>query len=96
MLTAVTLLPALLAMWGGRIRPARPGSQRRADSGLFAWLSRVVQRRALVIVAVVAVPLVVAAVPFLHAHYQNPQNVEATPVVIDATGDLASGRTGIG
>jgi putative drug exporter of the RND superfamily len=72
MLAAVTLLPALLGMWGGRIRPARPGSQQRADRGLFAWLSRVVQRRALLIVVAVAVPLVLAAIPFLHVRYQSP------------------------
>jgi RND superfamily putative drug exporter len=72
MLAAVTLLPALLAMWGGRIRPARPGSQRRADRGLFAWLSRVVQRRALVIAVAVAAPLVIVAIPFLHVRYQQP------------------------
>ena len=35
-------------------------------------MSRVVQRRALLIVVAVAVPLVVAATPFLHARYQQP------------------------
>jgi putative drug exporter of the RND superfamily len=69
MLAAVTLLPALLAMWGHRIRPV-PAS--RVGTGLFASVSRLVQRRAVVIVVVVAVPLVVAATPFLHAHYQQP------------------------
>jgi len=69
MLAAVTLLPALLAMWGHRIRPA-PAS--RVGTGLFASVSRLVQRRALLIVVVVAVPLVVAATPFLHARYQQP------------------------
>jgi len=69
MLAAVTLLPALLGMWGHRIRPAPP---RAPSGGLFASVSRVVQRRALVIVVAVAVPLVVAATPFLHARYQQP------------------------
>jgi RND superfamily putative drug exporter len=41
-------------------------------AGLFASVSRVVQRRAVLIVVVVAVPLVVAATPFLHAHYEQP------------------------
>jgi RND superfamily putative drug exporter len=72
MLAAVTLLPALLGMWGGRIRPARPGSQRRADRGLFASLSRVVQRRATLIVVAGAAPLLLAGIPFLHARYQQP------------------------
>ncbi|HSR27994.1 MAG TPA: MMPL family transporter [Actinomycetes bacterium] len=69
MLAAVTLLPALLGMWGHRIRPTAP---RAPSTGLFASVSRVVQRRALLIVVAVAVPLVVAATPFLHARYQQP------------------------
>lgn len=72
MLAAVTLLPALLGMWGGRIRPASTGSRRGADRGLFVSLSRMVQRRALVIVVAVAAPLLIVAVPFLHARYQSP------------------------
>ncbi|HEV2895403.1 MAG TPA: MMPL family transporter, partial [Actinomycetota bacterium] len=69
MLAAVTLLPALLGMWGHRIRPTAP---RAPSTGLFASVSRMVQRRALLIVVAVAVPLVVAATPFLHARYQQP------------------------
>ena len=69
MLAAVTLLPALLGMWGHRVRPTPP---RAPSAGLFASVSRVVQRRALLIVVAVAVPLVVAATPFLHARYQQP------------------------
>jgi RND superfamily putative drug exporter len=118
MLAAITLLPALLAMWGRRIRPTRtqaelrpthleprpthleprpthpvrrrvprwgsvaePGKRARtvvhtppeaAGQGLFASLSRLVQRRALLIVVAVAVPLAVVAAPFLRAHYQQP------------------------
>jgi putative drug exporter of the RND superfamily len=70
MLAAVTLLPALLGMWGHRVRPTRAG--RETGTGLFASVSRVVQRRALLIVVAVAVPLAVAATPFLHARYQQP------------------------
>jgi RND superfamily putative drug exporter len=69
MLAAVTLLPALLGMWGRRVRPARAD---RGGSGLFATLSRFTQRRALLVVVVVAVPLAVAASPFLRAHYEQP------------------------
>jgi RND superfamily putative drug exporter len=69
MLAAITLLPALLGMWGRRIRPARA---RETGTGVFASLSRLVQRRAALIVVAVAVPLAVAATPFLHAHYQQP------------------------
>jgi putative drug exporter of the RND superfamily len=39
---------------------------------LFVAISRVVQRRAALIVVLVAVPLAVAATPFLRAHYQLP------------------------
>src|SRR5215217_3520568 len=69
MLAAVTLLPALLGLGDRRIRPVRP---RKTGMGMFAPISRLVQRRALLIVVVVAVPLVVAATPFLHARYQQP------------------------
>jgi putative drug exporter of the RND superfamily len=69
MAAAVTLLPALLGMWGRRIRPARGD---HAGTGLFASVSRLVQRRAPLIVVAVGVPLVVAVTPFLHAAYQQP------------------------
>jgi RND superfamily putative drug exporter len=69
MLAAVTLLPALLGMWGRRVRPARAD---RRGTGLFATLSRFTQRRALLVAVVVAVPLAVAAGPFLRAHYEQP------------------------
>jgi RND superfamily putative drug exporter len=94
MLAAVTLLPALLAMWGHRIAPAPPSRAplpRSGDplprvthpearstppgggrAGLFVSLSRLVQRRAPLIVVLVAIPLAVAATPFLHARYQQP------------------------
>jgi RND superfamily putative drug exporter len=70
MLATITLLPALLGMWGHRVRPTRAG--RDTGTGLFASVSRLVQRRALLIVVAVAVPLAVAATPFLHARYQQP------------------------
>jgi putative drug exporter of the RND superfamily len=70
MLAAVTLLPALLGLWGARVRPRARNAGARG--GLFAAISRLVQRRAVLIVVVVAVPLAVAATPFLHAHYQQP------------------------
>jgi putative drug exporter of the RND superfamily len=69
LLAAVTLLPALLACWGGTISPARPG---RGDRGLFVSLSRLVQRRAGLIVVVVAIGLALLAVPFADARYENP------------------------
>jgi RND superfamily putative drug exporter len=69
MLAAVTLLPALLGMWGRHIRPAAAADR---AGGLLARLSGLVQRRALLIVVAVAVPLVVVASPFLHARYEQP------------------------
>jgi len=75
MVAAVTLVPALLGIWGGRVRPGRAG---RSDQGLFYRLSRVVQRAAPAIVVLVAVALVVLAVPFRHARLEN-SGLEALP-----------------
>jgi len=67
-LAALTLLPALLGMAGGRIRPASP---ERPDHGAFFRLSRLVQRRAGVIVPAVVGVLVLLAVPFTQARVQE-------------------------
>jgi putative drug exporter of the RND superfamily len=75
MMAAVTLVPALLGIWGRRIRPPRAG---RSDQGLFYRLSGVVQRAAPAIVVVVAAVLVVLAVPFRHARLEN-SGLEALP-----------------
>ena len=64
--------------WGSVAQPGAEGAGASTTPwgdegrGLFASISRVVQRRAVLIVVVVAVPLVVAATPFLHAHYEQP------------------------
>jgi putative drug exporter of the RND superfamily len=76
MAAAVTLVPALLGIWARRIRAGtalRSGRPRagRSDQGLFYRLSRVVQRAAPAIVVVVAVLLVVLALPFRHARLEN-------------------------
>ncbi|HEX8134278.1 MAG TPA: MMPL family transporter, partial [Actinomycetes bacterium] len=84
MVAAVTLVPALLGIWGRRIRPesawrsARPHADAGSDHGLFYRLSRVVQRAAPTIVVVVAVLLVLLAVPFRHARLEN-SGLEALP-----------------
>jgi RND superfamily putative drug exporter len=75
MVAAVTLVPALLGLWGRRIRPGRAV---RSDHGLFYRLSRVVQRAAPAIVVVVAALLVLLAVPFRHARLEN-SGLEALP-----------------
>jgi len=75
MLAAITLLPALLAICSGRIRPPRA---RPADHGFFYRQSRVVQRFALAIVPLVALVLLLAALPFRHAELEN-SGLEALP-----------------
>jgi RND superfamily putative drug exporter len=75
MVAAVTLVPALLGIWGRRIRPGRAAG---SDQGLFYRLSRVVQRAAPAIVVVVAALLVLLAVPFRHARLEN-SGLEALP-----------------
>jgi RND superfamily putative drug exporter len=74
MVAAVTLVPALLGLWGRRIRPARA----RSDHGLFYRLSRLVQRAAPVIVVLVAALLILLALPFRHARLQN-SGLESLP-----------------
>src|SRR5215211_3499470 len=75
LVAALTLVPALLGMWGGRVRP-RPAHA--ADHGVFYRLSRVVQRAAPAIVVLVAALLVLLAVPFRHAELEN-SGLEALP-----------------
>jgi RND superfamily putative drug exporter len=68
LLTGLFLIPALLAVWGPKIRP-----QAGADSGqgTFGTLARWVQRRPAAVAAVCAVGLVALAVPFLSVNYGN-------------------------
>src|SRR5215213_11256817 len=75
MVAAVTLVPALLGLWGRRIRPARAVT---ADHGVFYRLSRLVQRFAPVIVVVMAALLVLLALPFRHARLEN-SGLESLP-----------------
>ncbi|HJU01746.1 MAG TPA: MMPL family transporter [Actinomycetes bacterium] len=90
MVAALTLVPALLGLWGRRIRPGRTvggsgGLKERSgnppvdrDHGLFFRLSRLVQRAAPVIVVVVAALLILLAVPFRHARLEN-SGLESLP-----------------
>jgi RND superfamily putative drug exporter len=66
-LTALTLTPALLGMWGHRIKGAAPAG----DRGNFARLARWVHRRPVPVVIVVGIALLAAGAPFLHANYRN-------------------------
>ena len=88
MVAALTLVPALLGLWGRRIRPGRgsgglllsPPENRSHSShhGAFFRLSRLVQRAAPVIVVVVAALLILLAVPFRHARLEN-SGLESLP-----------------
>ncbi len=65
---ALTLIPALLGLWGNRIKaPATVVS----DDGVFYRLARRVQRHPLPVIVVVALALAAAALPFLGARYQD-------------------------
>ncbi|MDQ0765305.1 MMPL family transporter [Streptomyces canus] len=62
MLAAVTLLPALLARFGGRIRPSKARSQ--DDEGrFFARLARFAQRRRIAVLVTVVPALLLLALP---------------------------------
>ncbi|HVI37713.1 MAG TPA: MMPL family transporter, partial [Gaiellales bacterium] len=66
LLAGLTLVPALLAGWAGRIRPVE---RQTADDGFFGRLARRVQRRPALVAVGVAALLVAAAIPFLKANY---------------------------
>jgi RND superfamily putative drug exporter len=75
LVAAVTLVPALLGLWGRRITPGQGTSR---DHGAFYRLSRLVQRFAPVIVVLVAALLVLLALPFRHARLEN-SGLESLP-----------------
>jgi RND superfamily putative drug exporter len=66
LLATLTLTPALLGMWGHRIRPGGT-----TDQGAFSALAHWVHRRPVLVVLVVAAGLLAAGLPFLHAHYRQ-------------------------
>jgi len=65
---ALTLIPALLAAWGPKLGAA---PRQNAEDGLFGRLARRVQARPAVAALGVAGLLAAAALPFLHANYDN-------------------------
>lgn len=69
MLAAVTLLPAVLATVGHRIRPLRTNER---SGRMFHRISTLVQRRPLLITIAVSSLLLVLAVPFFTARLQIP------------------------
>ncbi|MFG2472527.1 MMPL family transporter [Streptomyces canus] len=62
MLAAVTLLPALLAKFGGRIRPSKARSQDE-EGRVFARLARFAQRRRIAVLVTVVPALLLLALP---------------------------------
>ncbi len=68
MLAALTLLPAVMAMVGGRIKPMPAIVE---DRGRFYRLARAVQRRAGLVTVAIVVLLAVLASPFLGARFEN-------------------------
>ena len=69
LLAALTLLPALLALVGRRIRPA---AARTDGRGVFVRMSRFATRRPLVLTVVTGTVLLLAATPFLGARFAQP------------------------
>jgi putative drug exporter of the RND superfamily len=63
---ALSLIPALLAVWGAKLKPAH---RQDAEDGFFGRLARQVQRQPWLAAAGVTAVLLAAAVPFLHASY---------------------------
>jgi putative drug exporter of the RND superfamily len=63
---AVTLIPALLAAWGPKLKMAH---RQQAEGGFFGRLARRVQRRPVLAAAGISALLLAAALPFLHASY---------------------------
>ena len=68
MAAAVTLVPALLSIWGRKIKPSK---RMAPDQGFLYRLSRVVMRRAAYLVPVTMLGLLLLAAPFLQARSQD-------------------------
>ncbi|HEV2252350.1 MAG TPA: efflux RND transporter permease subunit [Streptosporangiaceae bacterium] len=66
MAAALTLIPALLAAWGPKLKMAH---RQEAEDGFFGKLARRVQRRPILAAAGVSALLLAAALPFLHVNY---------------------------
>ena len=89
--TAVTLIPALLAAWGPKLKMAH---RQQAEDGFFGGLARAVQRRPILAAAGVSALLLAAALPFLHASYglgdprTLPPGSESRQVALDLYNDF--------
>jgi putative drug exporter of the RND superfamily len=77
MAAALTLMPALLARIGHRLR-VRTDRVTATDHGPFARLARLIQRRAVPVVVLVGIGLVLLAAPFAGARFDDT-GVKALP-----------------
>jgi RND superfamily putative drug exporter len=92
--TALTLIPALLAMWGAKLKPAR---RPITDDGFFGRLARRVQARPWLAAGGVTALLLAAALPFLHANYGlgDPRTLPASSQSRQVAATLAAGFPGL-
>jgi RND superfamily putative drug exporter len=91
---ALTLIPALLAGVGARMRAQRP---RSAEDGVFGRLARRVQQRPWLAAVGLAAVLAAAAVPFLHANFGlgDPRTLPADSDGRQVAAALSAGFPGL-
>jgi RND superfamily putative drug exporter len=88
---AVTLIPALLAAWGPKLKMAH---RQQAQDGFFGRVARRVQRRPILAAAGISALLLAAALPFLHVNYglgdprTLPHGSESRQVALALYGDF--------
>ena len=77
LLAGLTLVPALLAVWGRKIKPQ---ARAQADDGAFGRLARRVQRHPVMFALAASAALVAAGIPFLSANYaqDDPRTLPAS------------------
>jgi RND superfamily putative drug exporter len=92
--SALTLIPALLAVWGAKLKPAR---RPITDDGFFGRLARRVQHRPWLAAGGVTALLLAAALPFLHANYGlgDPRTLPASSESRQVAQTLAAGFPGL-
>ena len=97
LLAGITLVPAMLSIWGRRIKPE---TRAAAGDGAFGRLARRVQRRPLLVAGGVTAVLVAAGLPFLGINYSNgdhrvlPTSMEsrqATDVMVERFPGMGTG-----
>ena len=97
LLAGITLVPAMLSIWGRRIKPE---TRAAATDGAFGRLARRVQRRPLLVAAGVTSVLLAAGTPFLGINYSNgdhrvlPTSMEsrqATDVMVERFPGMGTG-----